>query len=725
MVDFKVLRAYGSSSEHWGELFVSNHKPKDGATDDEKDCCERKAKAKSDLTQMLVDRAAAGALRSLSTAHVIQSCDIAYRGNMLTGAIVPLLLYAQGRIGDEECVKQLSSAGCDQFIIQEGDDKSGNRTRSVNTGKFTELSVGLVRSVVNRRRDAQANLFRSLRPLFRYQPRGGSEADALIADLLTQRVDIMSDQFGYRAMHDDWALSMALYPYSLVVPAQAWQRDVQLFTMVNDGIPATVRRDGDVVTGIYERVSRSGVPLMSPHPSRVFWDPTFPLKTINTDTGVEFFGHWDVVPRRVLSNPDFFNTEGDGSDGIASGPAWMTRISDNPTYFTSYYPFIGAISAARPLKGETDRPLSAAGLDEPMWVTHMYCKLKPAEWGVGEYPHAVWVHFTLADESRVISVEVMPTCPGAVLAHNSSEHHSIWMSMANELMGSEDQLTKLISTMLALVEQDAEGILAVNTDMFASPEQKESLASFVAALKGRNFQSATNILKYSGAAMKALFGSPDPRGLITRVSANTSDAIAKNLNAQAAVIASAERLVGMSSLEAGQPIAKTASASESNAVFTTSSVTATHMTDDIDDFREALKGIFRAHIACHDAETFKLPVAGKYSDQIFKDLRLDVVKDLSGKVESVSGFRWLFIDDVQFTSQDGSDRPATQAEYAALTQLLQVVSNPQVAQLVGPNGIVQLLNRVFKSAGPNIDLVASMQQGAAIAATPEAQPTAF
>lgn len=724
MVDFRVLKAYGSSSNDWKELFTCDHKPKDGASDAEKECCELKAKRKADLTQMLIDRAMAGAVRSLETAHVIQACDIAYRGNMLTGAIVPLLHYAQGRIGEEECVKQLSSSGCDQFVIKDGDDKDGTTKLRINSGKFTELSVGLVRSVVNRRRDAQANLFRSLRPLFRYQPRGGSEADALVADLLTQRVDIMSDQFGYRAMHDDWALSMALYPYSLVVPACAWQRDVQLFTLINNGIPATVSRTGDVVTGIYERIERAGVPLMSPHPSRVFWDPTFPLKSINTDTGVEFFGHWDVVPRRVLRNPDFFNTQESGGDGIASKPSWMSRISTNPTYFSTYYPFIGSISAARPLKGETDRPISAAGLDEPMWVTHMYCKLKPVDWGVGEYPHSVWVHFTLADESRVISVEVMPTCPGAVLAHNSSEHHSIWMSMANELMGSEDQLTKLISTMLALVEQDAEGLLAVNVDMFTSPEQKESLAQFIAALKGRNFQSATNILKYSGTAMKALFGSADPRNIVARVSANTSDAIAKNLQAQAAVIASAERLVGMSALEAGQPIDKTTSASESNAVWTTSSVTATHMTDDIDDFREALKKIFRAHIASHDAETFRLPIAGKYSDATYKDLKLDVQKDQGGKVESVSGYRWMFIDDISFTSQDGADRPATQAEYAALTQLLQVVANPNVAQLVGQAGVIQLLNRVFKSAGPNIDLVATGQQATAAVAPSEApQPT--
>ena len=173
-------------------------------------------------------------------------------------ATIPLLQYAQGKIDIESCHRDLEGLDCaDQFC--EYDEE--NSLKSINIMRLYEVSVNLIRSYVTRRVAAQVSRFNNLFPFFKYEPRGTGTIDKVRGDVLSQRVEVMADQFGYRHHFSQAIRDMFLYGKTVNFPTQGWTRDVSW------------RNVSDPVTGETEKesyVEREGVAFVKPHPTRVF-----------------------------------------------------------------------------------------------------------------------------------------------------------------------------------------------------------------------------------------------------------------------------------------------------------------------------------------------------------------------------------------------------------------------------------------------------------------------
>src|SRR5690606_25403070 len=93
----------------------------------------------------------------------------------------------------------------------------------------------------------------------------------------------------------------------VVFPSASWDREDQY--VVREYAQGFQPEDPDEIE-LEARIVREGVDYVKPHPSRVFWDSSHPLATINADTGVSYIGFWDVRRYGDLeNNPDYFNRD--------------------------------------------------------------------------------------------------------------------------------------------------------------------------------------------------------------------------------------------------------------------------------------------------------------------------------------------------------------------------------------------------------------------------------
>ena len=135
--------------------------------------------------------------------------------------------------------------------------------------------MNMVRSLVTRRLAAQSSKYSNLYPFYKYEPRGNRPVDKLKADVLSQRVDIMADDYGYRN-HDIQVLRNALlYAQSIDFVAAKW--DIQYSI---DG--ASYDKENKEWINVKTSIDKEGLQWVTPHPLRAFYDTSAPVSAINT-----------------------------------------------------------------------------------------------------------------------------------------------------------------------------------------------------------------------------------------------------------------------------------------------------------------------------------------------------------------------------------------------------------------------------------------------------------
>lgn len=709
MIDPKVLKVYGTTDERLREIFLS---PKVALPSDikckEYECIMRDRSNAASLVDLLTSRATAGASQSLRGASMIQAADIAWDGDGIQRQIVPLLLYAQKRIGQQALVKALKDANCaDKYISKDEDGKP-----VVNINQVTASAVKLVHSIITRRTAAQSTRYCNLWPLLKYQSRSETEPSKLVADLVTQRIEIMSDQFGYRGQHDDWNRSMLLYPFCLVVPKSKWQCDYSIASKVDPADPGIIATpsvdDNGSISGIETVVTREGVPLTCPHPSRVFWDNSAPLRDLNADIGPEFFGHWDIIPVRTFSGACYFNTDIIPKPNPVGGNSWSAREGQYPVYFGQYYGTNGAGLFTHPDFNDLHGPNYTATSDAPVWVSHLYCKLRPSDYGIGSYPVPVWIHFTMVNEAVVVSAEIMPSTPAAVFQYNASSHRQQNPSMASEIFAFQDQLTSLTSNLMNLIQMDVTNIILMNRDAFpsAEPESVAALKKFRDAVMSGDWRGATLVLEYSGINMKNLGVDMRSENIISRLHVPTTDSITKILQGIPVVISTAERMLSMSANEGAQLSQRETSATEATVVANTTAVIVEHVGDAIDEGRSALRRMLYEHYLAYGEEKFELPVSQHYSEDAIQKAGLRVEESNNGRPAVVSGLKHVLgSSDVKFTSKDGPDRGSGPQAMQTMVSLMGLLGQPALGSLITKDQGATLLNTIIRMSGTGINVV--------------------
>jgi len=617
------------------------------------------------------------------------SVDVAWDSLPINKATIPLLQYAQGKISIEQCGDRLDNMGVsDQFCDY---DEEGN-LKKIDALRLYEVSVNLIRSYVTRRVAAQVSRFSNLFPYFKYEPRSTNIEDKLRADVLSQRVEMMTDQFGYRHQWEQIIRQMFMYGHSVAFPAEGWTRKVQW------------RHEKNEMTGeddLKSYIEKEGIEFFTPHPTRMLWDTSKPLHGINNDQGPEWLGYWDIVRYGDLKDSaDSWNID------EVSYTNSLTTLYDTHADFFNYYFSNEVMNFPKSDKDtfawQNERTANVgiySGEDEDkgMFVTNMFMKVNPLRDGLGEYPHDVWIKFVVASDETVLFAEFLPSLPAIYGGLNENDDRLANISVAHEIMPFQDQLNNIISKMLHDMKISMMKIFCIDQDAL-DDEVKEYIKD---ALSEESFYAKPKALFYSG--QKAADLGINNKDFITIVDAQKelSAGINQSMQAILQLLNLVERLLILSPQELGQAAPREISATEVAEIANSTNSVYSFISEGIDDMRAAAKKMIYDHLVSCSESDFIVPIKSRYTKKSIEDAGFISQTDEPGPASrNIIGTPENLIHEYMFTSRDGAERARDTQSAQVLGNLLQSILQLEgVAQGLGKERIFEMFNEIFRLSG--------------------------
>lgn len=723
MPKLEILRQMGSTDALLREVFTAKPVDKDlhpNLSQEDADRENRLVEIRERFESRIQARLQEHTEFTLKNHHIYSAVDVAWDSPPITKENLPLLLYAQGALDQKQCVASLkkclgNSRKCNDFLVKDAD---GNDV--VDIPKFVQANMNMVRSFVTRRLAAQSSKYSNLYPFYKYEPRGNRPVDKLKADVLSQRVDIMADDYGYRN-HDIQVLRNALlYAQSIDFVAAKW--DIQYSI---DG--ASYDKENKEWINVKTSIDKEGLQWVTPHPLRAFYDTSAPVSAINTGD-IDYVGYWDILPYRdVASNKAFYNQE-----EVTYGEHWVDWLSGYAEYFNLYYnttinanQFAPDADGIRGQAGDNDRANNIgryAGRleDAGCRVAQYFERITPSEEGLGDYSEPVWVRFVVAGDKTIIYAEFLPSKPASYCGYNVKDDRRMNISFAHEVMPFQDQMSNLVTQMLDLAKRSQFAIYEIDEDYFDENEVKKIKSK----INSSNWDMRPMTIQISRSRMDSLNMPSAKDGKPVNIIQPEMDpkSIQIVFNSMTRMIELAERVTAMSANETGQPLSKSnggVTATEADQIGQTTNNVHAFVSEAFDEFRSAKKQIIcESLIECHRGKIVA-PVVNRYPASVIDKAGFKVEEDsninpdssdtIEGEtiIGTPAGLRHNYI----FTSRDGSERSNNIHAANALVQLMGVINDPTILQSIGKPKFFEMINAIFRMMDAGVDLNLEVKEG--------------
>lgn len=705
MIDSDILEQAGSTKQRLREVFTA----KAGTAD-----FEIRKRVEDEIEARIHE----GLETNMRNYRVYTVSDLAWDSQIITKEIIPLMLYAQGRIDVNKLATQLKDISTSTLKKFAELDGAGN-IKDINLSKFMEVSVNLIRSFVTRKTAALSVERTKLTPFFKFDPVSTSFVAKLRGDVLSQRVEVMTNQYGYRHDLPQAVRDSLLYSHSVEFPSGAWDVQRQWFKKKRaDGLDTSSDKKFEVEA----RIVREGLHFVRPHPTRVFYDNAFPLSSINTDTGCEYIGYWTVVRfKEVEKNTDYFNR-----NEVSYSTRSVGVLTSNRPYFELYFPNanINFPSAERngDLAASNDREqnvgtYSGTDGDKSIALVEYRMRVVPKEIKVGDYPYPVWLRLVVAGARTVVYAEFLPSLPAVYYGYNEDDSRQINPSLASDAMPWQDQMSNLVTQMLTNQKTSLIKIIAANIDILTP----EMLVEFRRIVKGERYTNGPMLLEFKGEQLEQL--GLDIEDVVSIVQTNGMADISSYFGAIGQLLSLAERVLNISAQEQGQSAKHELSATEVTEISNTTNVMASFTALGIDEGLAAKKRLIYEALVSMGNDEIYVPVVNRYSEATIKAAGFEVVDEEDeadvrenyagpARSQTVTGSKQALIYDYTFNSRDGAERASSAKAAEVLVNLLSQLGNiPGLLQDMGKEKLYKLINHIVRMSGAGVDLTFELQDG--------------
>lgn len=655
------------------------------------------AKKKSDKVKRLIELHSNRLRRAIDTniaeAPIYGAIDRVVEAPQKNVPYIQARELASSGKSQEEIISRFKEFGLDRMLEPAIDPVTGldipdpkNRTvplLTFNQPLFETVFLPLVAAYCDIR---VAKLFSEMDsyPRYKYTPPKITQNDMVVSDIVTDRVQRMTQDIGYAEDDKQSLRQMAYYGIVFNFVKEAYWRESYV-TEVNGKLETKTQREG--------------VRFVIPHPRRHFWDRAHPLYTLNTDTGVSYCGYWDVVPwRDIKDNPKYFNQEHitQGGYSLFDTPQW--RI------FTSFYPCsvtIPPMSYKRPsgvgdydrIEGETGFPHDE--LDGGVTQAVMFHKLIPKDWDLFDYDQPVWVRFIYVNLDTPVFAEVLPYTPGYVYLDRYDANKTVASSLALSLAPFQQLLGNFLTQHFQSVKQNMTRIGFVNTDIVPTDQLQ-----FMRKLKDRLY-AGIHFLGFS--KKKDSFVDADRRDAVVTTNFQAVDTTQTQNNFTLTLMA-VERMLGFSPQEVGSQATHEQSAHEVAVANNSTSVSLEFMGSGRNAAITAKKRLLYDAFYCYG------------DDEVFAELndltpeRKAALEKLGFSIEdsdpknpmrfTVRGNKAPLVLDSFMSDREGINRLNDSKLGIAMMQMLgQALSNQALFASIGVRQAVELLNYVWKMVG--------------------------
>lgn len=577
----------------------------------------------------------------------------------------------------------------------------GSQQQKLNLPTFTQIFIPLVQAYSKIR---WAKLFSDIdqAPLYKYDPLKLTNKNRLKCEIVTDRVDVMTTQMGYRMAERDSIFQMLQYGIALNFPMEKWYTEEQLG---DDDEP---------------KIVKEGIRWAIPHPSKMFFDLAHRTSTINTDTGCEYGGYWDIVRwRDVRKNKAYFNT-----DKVSYGPSSWVNDYWNP-YNTLYPCQMSFPSVGSPGSGDLDRQkqlsfYSQTDDDKATIIVPHFMRLVPSECGLGDYDYPVWMRFVMGHVDTVIFAEPLCYRPMTYYGYDADTNRYLNAGLGLELLPWQDMLGNYLSQMLISIKKNLANVNFYNKEIISEEDIRQINAPGESVYRDLLFigRSKRELSWQQNTTDDAFHSVQFPKANIQEIVAGITSCVGMM-----------ERMLGFSAQELGQPAGHEQSATEVSTVHGNSSIRLDHTGTFVQDGMNARKRtLYDGMMAYSDDDIFAQ--IGELNDQTrtqLKDMGFEVEEEpTAGRTKAgVRGKKKSLDIDGFAANREGAQRINNIQIASAMIKMFEtILAQPLLVQAMGVSQIADMLNLVFGYAGmPREYRITIKEQklGEAGAADPEAQ----
>lgn len=584
-------------------------------------------------------------------------------------------------------------------VTRETVDASGNKRIAINIPALYKLLIPMVKSYTTIR---QAKLFndRNRNPLFQYEPVRFTLQNRVIGEVVTDVIHRVSSEYGYPQILRQAILQALRYGICLMFPQEEWHSDKQL------------GEDGK------EKIVREGLRYNMPHPTRMAYDLSHRLSTINTDSGTTWALYWQIETyANLVANTKYWNV-----DKIPYGRNIKKEYSN---YFEEIYPCVMNFPTPNQPNtgaGESDREqklntYASADEDKAIMKTEYFMKLTPKDYGMGDYAYPIWFRFVVASDDTVMWCAPLPYCPILFMGYDFDDMRARNAGLGLEILPFEDALGNVLSQWILSVKQNLSRAVFYDTN-----QVDQSVVEDIENLGQRRFNGVP-FIPFDSRKFKMAGVSPKDAFVPISFSEHNTEQIAALLNAVLSVL---ERVLVLSSQEIGQASSHEQTAEETRVISSNTSTrvafTGTFIDDAIDAWKRQLYKAARAYMDddISTQVTLDVPeaegVLSKLGFEIEDKEEAKQLVDAKLKVPIKAKMSALELDAFINVTRDGEDRINNASIASAGMQLLQVVlNNPITAEALGKQQALDLITQFGILAGLPRDFKLRVSKEAAAA----------
>lgn len=645
------------------------------------------------LKDLIKDRTADARRMSLRDWRVYAAIDEAYNApfHQITPTLIGKIMNPDRRLTQRQIEEELERWGLSEstlFTVLQHPTDPTKTQKILNRQTFVKILVPIVKSLLNAR-ESKLYMDRDNNPFLHYSAFKQTEESKTVGDVITAIVEGITTSYGLKAVLRA-AIHQALkYSFAVAFPAEAWHHE----------------KDIDAAGKVYTR--KEGLRYNLPHPTRVAWDPNYRPSTLNSDTGCSWAAYWRLARfGDVDTNPAYYN-----KTKISYGQNWYTDYS---TYFETVYPCVMKKpvedlalwkTAPKELLATT---YTSNDYDKALFLTDMFMKLSPKQWGLGEFEHQIWFRFVVSNDDTVIYAEPLPYSPVLYMGSDADDSTSArTASFALEATPWQDLVGNILSNHLIGLKQNAKKVIPYDKNQTSEEKIRE--------IEARS-QAVDEIVWIPFDSREFKVAGLNPAEMFKPISFPQVN-IAENIQTLVQVFNVMERALGMSAQEVGAIAGHIQTAEEIRTVSQNTSARVDYLGTFVDEFLDAMKRqIYIGYQTFGDAE-FTVYVNG-VDQEMAKKLNEKYGFNLSdqGKnVVEVKGDISKLSVDAFISSREGKTRLNQPQMAQVIMQTLQIVSaNQSLADKLGPEEIMRHFNRAMKMAGApeDSDFKLSEDQGA-------------
>jgi hypothetical protein len=586
----------------------------------------------------------------------------------------------------------------------------GTHKKAVNLPVFFNIFVPIVMAYITIR---WAKLFndRNLTPLYKYEPVQFTKENRFRCEVMTQIVQRMATQFDYKSDLRQSIFQSLLYGFCINFPREAWFVEKQL------------DEKGE------EKIVREGLRFNQPHPARVYYDLYHRLSSLNSNTGCEYTGYWELCRYKDIYDSELYWNKDKISYGALS---WFdigrSDFLDHVFPCTMQFPTISGSdgvggAGALDRQGDAANTYGQGDFNAATLVTQHFQKIVPKDCGLGDYEYPVWFRFVYASDTTVIWAEPLAFDRFPVYAFDADFNRAKFRSLALEIMPFQDHVGNLMSQWILSVKENLINPVFYDQEKIA-PEYLKQLENLgQKMLNGRMFIpfSSTENFKMKIDQREAFF--------IPQLTHHNTAEISSLVSG---VLSMLDRILQLSPQEIGQAAPHEQTAEETKIIAQNTSTRVTFTGTFIDDGDYAKKVmLYDATMAYADDDiTVGITSSLAATEKEFKDLLDKVGFTISDEssydpenpdsMHTVKGQKSALKMEAFSSTRDASERIDNPAIADAMSKIFGAIAgNPVLIQAIGPIQLVELLNQIvttmglpkeFRLKGKKVDMAAGQEE---------------